>query len=205
MHPTTLRQAHGRLGVGRVRVNGDDGSGNGGQTHVGAGELSPSRNRVMGVVRQARHERGRDAGAPPLWIPACAGMTDGGAGVTVWVAWLRGTPSPLPSPFKGEGVEGYKAAACWRSFLMAALRAAAVGARAIAGSRVANHSTSYSLMRSQGGLPITASNPPSGRWSCQPRQTPGKAASQCRKLSRRATDMASAHRSLKGDEEVGSS
>ena len=50
---------------------------------------------------------------------------------------------------------------------MAALRAAAVGARAIAGSRIANHSTSCSLMRSQGGLPITASKPPAGRKLCQ--------------------------------------
>ena len=63
---------------------------------------------------------------------------------------------------------------------MAARRAAAVVAWAMSDARVANHSTSFSLMPSQGGLPITASKPPSGRPLCQSRHTPGKAASQCR-------------------------
>ena len=78
---------------------------------------------------------------------------------------------------------------------MCRLRSAAVGASAISLSREANHSTSWSLIRSQGGLPITASKPPCGRSFCQPRQTPGNAASQWRKRSRSAMARASRHAS----------
>ena len=49
-----------------------------------------------------------------------------------------------------------------RSCLMPRRRAAAVGARASSGERVANHSTSCSLIRSQGGLPMMASKPAGG-------------------------------------------
>lgn len=42
------------------------------------------------------------------------------------------------------------------------------------GSRAANHSTCWSLIRPHGGLPITASKPPV-RAASQFRQTPGKA------------------------------
>ena len=73
---------------------------------------------------------------------------------------------------------------------MSALRLAPVGASAISSSRKANHSTSCCSIWSQGGLPITASKPPTGSSSCQRRQTPGKATSQCRKPSRSAISLA---------------
>ena len=81
-------------------------------------------------------------------------------------------------------------------FLISAFRLAPVAAWAIPSSRVANHSTSCCSIRSQGGLPITASKPPCGRTFCQWRHTPGKATSQCSKPSRSAMVLASRHSSL---------
>ena len=63
------------------------------------------------------------------------------------------------------------------------LRSAARWTRAISGRRAANHSTCCSLMRSQGGLPITASKPPSGSTFFRFVHTPGNAACQLRKRS----------------------
>ena len=85
---------------------------------------------------------------------------------------------------------------------MPARLSAAVGARASSDERVANHSTSWSLILSHGGLPITASKPPCGRTSCHPCQTPGKAASQCRNRSRSAMALASLHNASKSAAEA---
>ncbi len=54
-------------------------------------------------------------------------------------------------------------------------------------------------MRSQGGLPMIASNPPCGRVCCQCRHTPGNATSQCKKPSRWAMALASRHSAEKRD------
>ena len=56
-------------------------------------------------------------------------------------------------------------------------------AMAISRLRAANHSTCCSFMRSHGGLPITASNPPVSFALSQSDHTPGKATCQFRNRS----------------------
>ena len=62
-------------------------------------------------------------------------------------------------------------------------RSAARWARAISGRRAANHSTCCNFIRSHGGLPITASNPPYRSAASQSDQTPGNATCQLRNRS----------------------
>ena len=68
---------------------------------------------------------------------------------------------------------------------------AARGAMAISGRRAANHSTCWSFIRSQGGLPITASKPPFNSLASQSDHTPGKATCQFRNRSLAAKPKAS--------------
>ena len=71
-------------------------------------------------------------------------------------------------------------------------RSAARGAMAISRRRRdANHSTCWSFIRSQGGLPITASKPPVNSAASQSDHTPGNATCQFRKRSLATSPKAS--------------
>ena len=82
-----------------------------------------------------------------------------------------------------------------RSVIMR-LRSAARVAMAISGRRAANHSTCCNFIRSQGGLPITASNPPCSPARSHADHTPGNATCQLRNrssaMNRRAASSSTA-------------
>src|SRR6202023_2433736 len=90
---------------------------------------------------------------------------------------MRLVASALSTAFSKSLKSGSFAAS---SALMNPLRLAALSALATSGLRAAHHSTSWSLIRSHGGLPITASNPPVSPALSQFDHTPGKATCQFR-------------------------
>ena len=82
---------------------------------------------------------------------------------------LEGRIPPARSHARNRRPDGSPLA---RSSRIMRFRSAARWARAISGRRAANHSTCCSFIRSQGGLPMTASKPPCRFAASQSDQTP---------------------------------